>query len=264
MDSDHFEERHFRAGAAWLLIVELSDTQVDVEDGPVDEWARRHEGGGGRQSVDDFLARPAGWTAEFPGLAARVRERIKLRRSGVAEAWRDVVPMLKHPSWPGAAHSLCRKLIPSYAGEQPLVAWALKRAPLVTYVGELKHGAGREQLEEQALKNVRASYVTTRHSRQVSPEGFALDLLLVEGEFAAERALDLEALASMRRELDTLALTVAIPRRGLLVAMPHAAKAADAFGRMARVFSEQAGEELRLPPLVYLYANGELRVHAQR
>lgn len=76
---DFWECRYRKGASSRRLLVHLTNSKVQVIDGPEDSTARCHEEMGGMQSFEEFLERPAPWSRDFPELVDLVRRAIEER-----------------------------------------------------------------------------------------------------------------------------------------------------------------------------------------
>ncbi len=91
------------------------------------------------------------------------------------------------------------------------------------------------------------------------PDGGTLDVLVIEGEFAAEKLLDSQFLRELQRRMRTTTIAVGIPHRGALYAFDatRPANEVGAFAILCAVLFEHSGDREPLCPSPILCKNGE-------
>jgi|GEM_PF-3158986 len=176
-----------------------------------------------------------------------------------------LLPALKATDWVGHAHALCRPLAPDLdTPYMPWVAFGYDHPHTFEFVtNQSMPGADDpaqlQLLEHAAIRNLRSRGAAWQ-SQQVTAGNKKLSLLICGDDFlAAERILDQEFMVAAQTRLKTKLLAVAVPCRGLLLAI-DAQQPREQVGIFATLAATQffQTESVPISPITFLMDNGQI------
>ncbi|MBS1150971.1 MAG: hypothetical protein H6Q89_2669 [Myxococcaceae bacterium] len=170
-----------------------------------------------------------------------------------------VFPEVRAPDWDGHERCVARRLLAS--NDAPWLAFSVQRGPFKAFVSSTQltaAGVDLPALERSAVARLATSAPEQRRKMNLArePGSEEVPVVLLEGERAAARIADPEALRALHQELGSDTLAVAIPSTSQLVATPAAIALRHPVLNLTTHLLERAAAEHRLSARLFLVQSG--------